>query len=52
LLGEARLHDDANAKENLNRFLWKTTRTPTTYALSLEILQILLKVEDHFLTPP
>jgi hypothetical protein len=21
LLGEARLHDDANAKENLNRFL-------------------------------
>jgi hypothetical protein len=33
LLGEAHLHDDANVKEALNKILWKTTCTPTTYAL-------------------
>jgi hypothetical protein len=36
LLGEARLHDDANAKEALNKVLWQTTHTPTTYALALK----------------
>jgi hypothetical protein len=35
LLGEARLHDDANAMEALNRLLQKTIHTPTTYALVL-----------------
>jgi hypothetical protein len=33
LLGEACAHDDANAKEALNKVLRKTIRTPTTYAL-------------------
>jgi hypothetical protein len=32
LLGEVRLHDDVDAKEVLNRILWKITITPTTYA--------------------
>ncbi len=36
LLGEACLHDDADVKENLNKVLWKTTRTLTTYALTLK----------------
>jgi hypothetical protein len=35
LFSEVCLHDDANAKEALNRVLWKTTHTPTTYALAL-----------------
>jgi hypothetical protein len=47
LLGETRLHDDANAKV-LNRVL-QLTRTPTTYALTLRDLW---KIEVHFLTPP
>jgi len=34
-LGEAHLHDDVDAKEALNKVLWKTTRTPTAYALAL-----------------
>jgi hypothetical protein len=36
LLGEACLHDDVDAKENLNKVLWKTTCTLTTYALTLK----------------
>jgi hypothetical protein len=36
LLGEARLHDDTNVKEVLNRLLQKIIRTPTTYALVLK----------------
>jgi hypothetical protein len=35
LLGEAHLHEDADAKEVLNRVLRKTAHTPTTYALTL-----------------
>jgi hypothetical protein len=35
LLGEACLHDDANV-EALNKVLWKTAHTPTTYALALK----------------
>ncbi len=35
LLGEARLHDDTNVKEVLNRLLQNTIRTPTPYALVL-----------------
>jgi hypothetical protein len=35
LLGEIRLHDDANAKKMLKRVLRKTTHTPTAYALAL-----------------
>jgi hypothetical protein len=34
LLGEARLHDDVDVKEAFNRVLWKTTCTPTAYALA------------------
>jgi len=32
LLGEACLHDDANAKEALNKILRKTANTSTAYA--------------------
>jgi hypothetical protein len=51
LLGEVHLHDDANAKEALNKVLRKTICTSTIYALALKDLQILWKVEVHFLTP-
>jgi hypothetical protein len=36
LLGEARLHDDVDVKEALNRVLWKIVRTPTAYDLALK----------------
>jgi len=48
-LGETHLHDDVDAKEALNKVLWKITCTPTAYALALKDLW---KVEVHFLTPP
>ncbi len=37
LLDEARLHDDVDVKEALNRILQKTTSTLIAYALLLKI---------------
>jgi hypothetical protein len=51
LLGEAHLHDDANAKEALNKVLRKTTITLTAYALTLKDFADFVEVKVFFLTP-
>jgi bacteriorhodopsin len=43
LLGEAHLHDDANAKEALNKVLQRIVCTLTTYALVLTDLAIFVE---------
>ncbi len=48
LFSEVCLHDDANAKEALNRVLWKTAHTPTTYALALRNFAIFFESRGPF----
>jgi hypothetical protein len=53
LLGEVYLHDDANAKEVLNKVLWKIVCTPIAYALVLKKIVDFVKSQGPFSnTPP
>jgi hypothetical protein len=52
LLGEACLHDDANAKEALNIVLQKTTIAPTTYALALKDFADFVESRGPFFDTP
>jgi hypothetical protein len=52
LLGEAHLHDDANAREALNRVLQKTTCTPTAYALVLKYFANFVESQGPFFDGP
>jgi hypothetical protein len=52
LLGEACLHDDANAKEALNKVLRKIASTPNAYALTLKYFVDFVKSQGPFSHTP
>jgi hypothetical protein len=52
LLREACLHDDVDAKEALNRVLWKITRTPIAYAQVLKDFVDFVKSQGLFSNTP
>jgi hypothetical protein len=52
LLGETRLHDNANTKKMLNKVLQKITNTSIAYAQALKEFTNFVKSQCLFLTPP
>jgi hypothetical protein len=52
LLGEARLHDDVNAKETLNKILQKIACTLIAYALTLQDFIDFVESQGPFLNTP
>jgi hypothetical protein len=52
LLGEVCLHDDVDAKEALNKVLWKITHTPIAYAQVLKDVIDFVKSKGLFSNTP